>query len=77
MPVEHAVVGVAGAHIRGITSQGGISFGSKAREVSKEDIRQAVERAKSINLPLDRQILHLLPQEFILDDQPGCANPRA
>jgi cell division protein FtsA len=74
-PIEHAVVGVAGAHVRGITSQGGISFGSKAREVSKEDIRQAVERAKSINLPLDRQILHLLPQEFILDDQPGLREP--
>jgi cell division protein FtsA len=74
-PVEHAVVGVAGAHIRGITSQGGISFGSRAREVSREDIRQAVERAKSINLPLDRQILHLLPQEFILDDQPGLREP--
>jgi cell division protein FtsA len=74
-PIEHAVVGVAGAHIRGITSQGGISFGSKAREVSREDIRQAVERAKSINLPLDRQILHLLPQEFILDDQAGLREP--
>src|SRR4051812_29443935 len=74
-PIEHAVVGVAGAHIRGITSQGGISFGSKAREVSRDDIRQAVERAKAINLPLDRQILHLLPQEFILDDQPGLREP--
>jgi cell division protein FtsA len=74
-PIEHAVVGVAGAHIRGVTSQGGISFGSKAREVSKEDIRQAIERAKSINLPLDRQILHLLPQEFILDDQRGLREP--
>jgi cell division protein FtsA len=74
-PIEHAVVGVAGAHIRGITSQGGISFGSKSREVTKEDIRLAIERAKSINLPLDRQILHLLPQEFILDDQPGMHEP--
>jgi len=74
-PIEHAVVGVAGAHIRGITSQGGISFGSRSREVSREDIRQAVERAKSINLPLDRQILHILPQEFILDDQPGLREP--
>jgi cell division protein FtsA len=74
-PIEHAVVGVAGAHIRGITSQGGISFGSRSREVSREDIRLAVERAKSINLPADRQILHLLPQEFILDDQPGLREP--
>lgn len=74
-PIEHAVVGVAGAHIRGITSQGGLAFGSRSREVSKDDIRQAVERAKSINLPDDRQILHLLPQEFILDDQSGLREP--
>lgn len=74
-PIEHAVVGIAGSHIRGVTSQGGISFGAKTREVSREDIRLAIERAKSINLPPDRQILHLLPQEFILDDQPGLREP--
>ncbi len=74
-PVEHAVVGVAGAHIRGITSQGGITLGSKARELTKDDMRQSVERAKSVTLPTDRQILHLLPQEFILDDQPGLREP--
>jgi cell division protein FtsA len=74
-PIESAVVGIAGAHIRGITSQGGISFGSRSREVCRDDIRLAVERAKSINLPADRQILHLLPQEFILDDQPGLHEP--
>lgn len=74
-PIEHAVVGVAGAHIRGITSQGGIAFSSRAREISREDIKQAIERAKAINLPLDRQILHILPQEFILDDQGGLREP--
>ncbi len=74
-PIEHAVVGVAGAHIRGITSQGGITLGSRAREVTREDIRQSVERAKAINMPPDRQILHQLPQEFILDDQPGLREP--
>jgi cell division protein FtsA len=74
-PIEHAVVGVAGAHIRGVTSQGGITLGSRAREVTREDIRQSVERAKAINMPADRQILHLLPQEFILDDQHGLREP--
>jgi cell division protein FtsA len=74
-PVEHAVVGIAGSHIRGVTSQGGITLSSRAREITRDDIRQSVERAKAINLPLDRQILHLLPQEFILDDQPGVREP--
>jgi cell division protein FtsA len=74
-PVEHAVVGIAGSHIRGVTSQGGVTLSSRAREVSREDVRQSVERARAINLPVDRQILHLLPQEFILDDQPGLREP--
>jgi cell division protein FtsA len=74
VPIEHAVVGIAGSHIRGITSQGGISF-ARAREMSRDDIRQSVERAKSFTLPPDRQILHLLPQEFILDDQAGLHDP--
>jgi cell division protein FtsA len=69
-PIEHAVVGVAGSHIRGVNSQGGIGFG-RAREITRDDISQAVGRARAISMPPDRQVLHLLPQEFILDDQPG------
>lgn len=74
-PIEHAVVGVAGAHIRGVNSQGGITLASKPREITREDVRQAVERARAIALPPDRQILHLLPQEFILDEQAGVHEP--
>ena len=74
-PVEHAVVGVAGSHIRGVNSHGGISLGSRSREISREDVRQAVEKARSIPLPEDREPLHLLPQEFILDGQPGVHDP--
>jgi cell division protein FtsA len=75
IPVEHALVGVAGAHIRGINSHGGIAFGGRSREISREEIRQAVDKARTIPLPGDREILHLLPQEFILDDQPGVQDP--
>ncbi|MGZ4831870.1 MAG: cell division protein FtsA [Terriglobales bacterium] len=74
-PIEHALVGVAGAHIRGVNSQGGITLASKPREITREDVRQAVERARAIALPPDRQILHLLPQEFILDEQAGVHEP--
>ena len=75
VPLERAVVGVAGPHIRAINSQGGIALGAGAREVSREDIRQAVDKARSIPLPDDRQILHLLPQDFILDQQEGLRDP--
>ena len=75
VPLDHAVVGVAGTHIRAVNSQGGITLGADAREVSREDIRQAVDKARSIPLPDDRQIVHLLPQDFILDQQDGLRDP--
>jgi cell division protein FtsA len=75
IPIEHAVIGIAGAHIRGMNSHGGLSFGTRAREIGRDEIRQAVEKARTLPLPADREILHLLPQEFILDDQPGVQDP--
>lgn len=74
-PIEHALVGVAGAHVRGLNSHGGITFGTRPREIAKEEIRMAVDKARGIPLPADREILHLLPQEFILDEQPGVHDP--
>lgn len=73
--VGNAVIAIGGAHIKGITSRGGISLGVRPREVTREDVRSAVEKARSINLPPDREILHLLHQEFILDDQTGIRDP--
>jgi len=75
IPIERGVVGVAGPHIRGINSQGGIALGQRAREVTKEDVKMAVERARSIPLPADREVLHLLPQEFMIDEQNGVHDP--
>lgn len=74
-PVENGVVGVAGPHIRGVGSEGGVTLGSRAREISREDVRQAVEKARQIALPADRQPLHLLPQEYIVDGQGGIQDP--
>jgi cell division protein FtsA len=74
-PIERAVVGIAGPHIRGVNSQGGISLGFRPREITRDDVRQAVERARGIALPADRQPLHLLPQEYIVDDQNGIQDP--
>jgi cell division protein FtsA len=67
IPIEHAILGSAGAHVRGVNSHGGINFGTRSREIGREEIRQAVEKARSVPIPADREILHLLPQEFILD----------
>jgi cell division protein FtsA len=73
--IETAVVGIGGTHVRGLNSRGGISMGSRMREITREEVRAAVDRARSVALPPDREVLHLLPQEFILDDQPGIHDP--
>src|SRR6266481_9774301 len=73
--VGNAVISVAGSHIKGVTSRGGVTLGSRPRDVTREDIRTAVEKARSVTLPEDREVLHLLPQEFILDDQAGVRDP--
>jgi cell division protein FtsA len=70
-----AVVGIGGTHVRGVNSRGGISLGSRMREITREEVRAAVDRARSVALPPDREVLHLLPQEFILDDQAGIHDP--
>lgn len=67
VPVETAVIGVAGGHVRGVNSRGGVSLGARGRDVLKEDVRRAIEAARNITLPEDREILHVLPQEFFLD----------
>ncbi len=73
--IEQCVVGIGGAHVRGMNSRGGISMGSRMREITREEVKAAVDRARSVALPADREVLHLLPQEFILDDQAGIHDP--
>jgi len=73
--VDHAVVSIGGTHIRGITSRSGMVLGSKPREIGRDEVRQALDKARSVSLPPDRQVLHLLPQEFILDDQGAIRDP--
>src|SRR5579862_6332542 len=74
-PIERALLGVAGSHVRGVNSQGGLSLGTRAREIARDEIRLAVDKSRGIPLPADREILHLLPQEFILDEQSGVHDP--
>ena len=73
--ISSCVVGLGGPHIRGVNSQGGITLGGRLREITREDVRAAVDRARSVSLPVDREIVHLLPQQFILDEQPGIHDP--
>lgn len=74
-PIGHAVVSVGGPLMRGINSRGGLNLGARPREITREDVRQAIDRARSVVLPADREMVHLLPQEFIVDQQPGIRDP--
>jgi cell division protein FtsA len=69
VPVESALIGVAGSHVRGVNSRGGINVGGRPRDVQRDDVRRAIEAARGVTLPEDREVLHVLPQEFSLDAQ--------
>ena len=75
--IESAYVGVGGAHIKGVNSQGAITLGKSGttREVEREDMRRVSQTAQGITLPEDRQLLEVLPQEFLLDAQDGIRDP--
>jgi cell division protein FtsA len=75
IPVERAIVGVAGSHVRGVNSRGGITLGHRGREINRDDVRHAVDAARNITLPEDRVVLHVLPQEFLLDAQDNIRDP--
>lgn len=72
-PISHVFAGIAGGHIRGINSHGIVAV--KEGEVSKNDIERVIEAAKAVAIPLDREIIHVLPQEYIIDDQDGIKEP--
>jgi cell division protein FtsA len=73
--IEECVVGVGGPHIYGVNTNGGFDLGSRMREITREDVRAAVDRARAVSLPAERELIHLLPQQFILDEQPGIHDP--
>ncbi|HXW69087.1 MAG TPA: cell division protein FtsA, partial [Dissulfurispiraceae bacterium] len=71
--VREVYVGIAGSHIKSFNSYGAV--GVKGKEVSHEDVERAIDSASAVYVPLDREILHVLPTEFILDGQDGIKDP--
>jgi cell division protein FtsA len=75
VPIESAVIGVAGGHVRGVNSRGGITLGNRARDVERDDVRRAIDTARNIAMPEDRGVIHILPHEFLVDAQDGIRDP--
>jgi cell division protein FtsA len=73
--VKGVYAGIAGDHIRSINSRGVIAVSRKENEIAQADVERVVEAAKAIAIPMDREIIHVIPQEFIVDDQDGIKDP--
>ena len=71
--IDSVYVGIAGGHINSLNSHGNIAL--KGTEIGQKDIDRVIESAKAIAIPLDREVIHVLPQEYIVDNQDGIKNP--
>jgi cell division protein FtsA len=73
--IDSAFVGISGAHIKSFNSRGVIAVSGKNREISHEDIKRVIEQSKALSIPPDREIIHIIPQEYVVDDQDGIKDP--
>jgi cell division protein FtsA len=73
--VPAVYTGIAGGHIEGINSRGVVAVTGRGREITREDVDRVIDAAKAIVIPMDREVLHVIPQEFIVDEQGGIKNP--
>ena len=71
--ITSVYAGIAGSHIRGINSHGVVAV--KDREVREGDVKRVIDAAKAVAIPMDREVIHVIPQEFIIDDQDGIREP--
>ena len=80
LKVSEAYVGLSGENIRGLNTQGAIAIKNGhpityEDEIKRSDVERVLEMARAVSLPIDREILHILPQEFVVDTQSGIKNP--
>jgi cell division protein FtsA len=71
--ITSVYAGIAGSHIRGLNSHGVVAV--KDREVREGDVKRVIDAAKAVAIPMDREVIHVIPQEFIIDDQDGILEP--
>lgn len=73
VPIQGVYAGIAGGHIKGFNSHGVVAV--KTREVTRKDVERVIDAAQAVAMPLDREMIHTLSQEFIVDDQDGIRDP--
>jgi cell division protein FtsA len=73
--MDNVYLGLSGTHIKGFNSRGVVAVAGKNREITRDDVRRAIETARAVNLPSGREILHVLPQDFVVDEEDGINDP--
>jgi cell division protein FtsA len=73
--VGSVYVGIAGDHIKSINSRGVIAVSRSDNEITRPDVERVIEAARAVAIPLDREMLHVIPQDFVVDEQPGIKDP--
>jgi cell division protein FtsA len=73
--IHDVVVGIAGDHIRSVNSRGVVAVSRGDHEIMENDVERVIDAARAIALPIDREVLHVIPQEYIVDNQGGIKNP--
>jgi cell division protein FtsA len=73
--VKGVYAGIAGDHIRSINSRGIIAVSREHSDITKDDVRRVIEAAQAAHIPIEREVIHVIPQEFIIDDQHGIRDP--
>ncbi len=71
--ISEVYAGIAGGHITGFNGRGIVAV--KGSEVTRQDVVRVIDAARAIAIPMDREVIHVLPQEYIIDDQAGIQNP--
>src|SRR5262245_36683649 len=67
--IDSVHLAISGHHIKGFNSRGVIAVAGKNREITRDDVKRAIDAAKAVSLPTGREILHVLPQDFVVDEQ--------
>src|SRR5262245_66260740 len=73
--IDSVHLALTGPHIKGFNSRGVIAVAGKNREIARDDVRRAIDAAKAVALPTGREIVHVLPQDFVVDEQDGIGAP--
>lgn len=73
--IDSGFIGISGAHIKSFNSRGVIAVSGKNREISREDVKRVIDQSKAVSIPPDREIIHIIPQEFVVDEQDGIKDP--